>query len=112
MMSRWHSLVALAFLLFLGIQIVVPIVQLREERPAHFGWQMFSAYRHIPRYWIVLADGSTREIDITEHVGVRRLDADHHGHFPQYLRRRYPEAVAVRWQWPDSEEVEELQWPR
>jgi hypothetical protein len=98
--------------LFVALQIAVPVAQLRQPRPAHFGWQMFSGFRPIPTYWIVLADGSQREIDFHEHVAVRRLDANYHAVFPDYLRRTYPEAVAVRWQWPESAEVEEVRWNR
>jgi hypothetical protein len=98
--------------LFLAVQILVPIIQLGKTRPAHFGWQMFSDWRPIPTYWIVLADGSTREIDLHEHIAVRRLDADYHSVFPDYLLRTYSEALAVRWQWPDSAEVQEYRWPR
>jgi hypothetical protein len=101
---------ALAFVLILGTQLIVPIVQFPKERPTHFGWHMFCDYRPVPKYWIVSADGSAREIDLVEHVHVRRLDADYHPVMPQFLRETYPEAVAVRWQWPGTDEVEEWRW--
>ena len=104
--------VALGVALFLVVQIVVPLIQLGQPRPAHFGWQMFSGYPPFPTYWIVLADGSAREIDVHDHIGVRRLDADYHSVLPDYLRRTYPEAVAVRWRWPDAAEDEEYRWTR
>jgi hypothetical protein len=102
-----HGLVAGFFAAFLAVQIVVPCVQLTKTRPTQFGWHMFSAWRPIPQYWIVFGDGATQEIDVHEHIGVRRLDADHHREFPAYLCRTYPNAVAVRWQWPGSDEIEE-----
>lgn len=105
--ARVPGVVAGFFAAFLAVQVVVPCVQLTKSRPAQFGWHMFSAWRPSPRYWVVFGDGATQEIDIHEHIGVRRLDADYHREFPAYLCRAYPNAVAVRWQWPDSDEVEE-----
>ena len=101
---------AFVFVLILGTQLIIPIVQFPKERPTHFGWHMFCDFRPVPKYWIVHADGSAREIDLQEHVHVRRLDADYHPVMPQFLRETYPEAVAVRWQWPGSDEVEEWRW--
>ena len=103
---------AVFFVAFLLVQIVVPVVQLSKTRPAHFGWHMFSDWRPIPQYWVVFGDGSTLDINIHDHVGVRRLDADYHREFPAYLCRAYPDAVAVRWQWPDSEAIEERRCDR
>ncbi|MCI0685445.1 MAG: hypothetical protein L0Y71_25370 [Gemmataceae bacterium] len=104
--------VAVFVVLFLAVQILVPIVQLTRPLPTHFGWQMFSVDRPLPRYWVVLDDGTERDIDVYEHIGVRRLDADYHRAFPEYLCRTYPAAVAVRWQWPDRDEMEELRCSR
>lgn len=103
-----HRAAAVFFVVFVAVQVLVPIVQLAKTRPAHFGWQMFSDWRSIPQYWVVFGDGSTREIDVHEHIGVRRLDADYHREFPAYLCRTYADAVAVRWQWPGSDEIEEI----
>lgn len=102
-----HRLVAVFFVLFLALQIFVPAVQLSKPRPSHFGWQMFSGLRPIPRYWLVRADGSTQEVTVEEHTGVRRLDADYHRVFADFLLKNYADAIAVRWQWPGSEEVRE-----
>ena len=103
---------AVFFVLFLAVQIIVPIVQLTKPRPTHFGWQMFSALRSLPRYWVVLDDGSQRDINMYEHIGMQRLDADYHRALPEYLCRAYPTAVAVRWQWPDADDIEEFRCSR
>lgn len=108
----WRRAAAAFFVAFLAVQILAPIVQLTKPRPAHFGWQMFSDWRPIPQYWVVIGDGAQRAIDVHEHIGVRRLDADYHREFPAYLCRAYPQAVAVRWQWPGSDDIEELRCSR
>ena len=106
---RRRPVAVTVFLLILGTQLIGPIVQLPKERPTHFGWHMFCDWRPVPRYWIVRGDGSTREVDLLEHVPVRRLDAEYPTVRPQFLRETYPEAVAVRWQWPEGE-VEVGRW--
>jgi hypothetical protein len=105
-----RRLAAALFALILGAQLIVPVVQFPKERPTHFGWHMFCDWRPLPKYWIVHDDGSTREVDLQQHVEVRRLDADYHAVLPEFLRQTHPEAVAVRWQWPDHDEMEEWRW--
>ena len=56
--------------------------------------------------------GTAHEVDLLKHVHVRRLDGDYHSVMPRFLRETYPEAVAVRWRWPGSEEIEEWRWER
>lgn len=93
---------------FVAIQLVVPILQLAQSRPAHFGWQMFSGYRPIPCYWLVHADGAEVPVNIEEVLsGMWRLDADYRKVLPEFLLRRSPHAVAVRWQEQGSEIVHE-----
>ena len=108
--SPSNRVARVAFVLILATQLVVPVIQLPKPRLAHFGWHMFSDLPPFPTYWIVLADGSQQLIDVHEHIGVRRLDADYHSVLPDYLRRTYPQAVAVRWQRPGSNAVEERRW--
>ena len=97
------------FLLFLGVQLAVPAIQWSQpQRPAHFGWQMFSGYRAIPSYWLVHADGTEEKVNIEEMlVGMWRLDADYRRVLPDFLLRKSPHAVAVRWQEQGSDTVQE-----
>jgi hypothetical protein len=104
-MTLQQRTAAAFFVLMLAVQCILPVVQLPKERPAHFGWQMFSGFPPMPRYWIVRADGVEQAIDLRQHVGVQRLDADYHRFLPDYLLRAHPDAVAIRWQWPDTNTI-------
>src|SRR5262245_6116127 len=105
--QRRNRLILAFCIVFLLVQVIVPIMQLPQPRPSRFGWQMFSGYRHIPKYWTVTADGAQHDVNVEELVGVRRLDADYHPALLDHLLRHTPGVVAVRWQWPDSDVIED-----
>lgn len=97
-----------AFVLILLAQIVPPTVQLFKPKPQRFGWQMFSAFKPIPRYELIMADGQVVPIDLNQHVGAWRNEADYARYLPAHLQRAYPQARAIRVHWPDRPEAEEI----
>lgn len=84
--------------LYLGIQITVPAVQLfAPDRPARFGWQMFSGSR-LPWFSRVGPDGRKTPVSIEETreiVGVVRSEMDYERYVPPFLCLREPRAEAI-----------------
>jgi hypothetical protein len=62
---------------FLAVQLVVPTLALFERRPAHFGWQMYSALPRVPQAWVLGGDGTERPVDLTELFAVQRAEIDY-----------------------------------
>ncbi len=88
---------AVAFVtIYLLFQFSLPVVKLFEERPARFGWQMYSGYRTFPTVELVYRD-SVAPIDAESLVVRNRLDMDFAPHLTRHFCRRTPaEAVIVR----------------
>lgn len=61
-LSRPWSRVVILVLVLLGVQVVVAAAMLTTERPAPYGWQMYSAVPYNPPAWAV-TDGTRRSID-------------------------------------------------
>lgn len=100
--ARWAIAFATAYLL---IQISIPVVQLFEERPARFGWQMFSGVRTFPTVELVYQD-SLVSVDARALVVNNRSDVEFVPHLPRHFCERTPaEAVIVRSSRPMTERV-------
>ncbi len=91
---RWLRWLVLAVLL---VQIGVPLVQLLKPRPARFGWQMYATGRAHPQIALVLPDGQTVPVTISDHLAYLRRDAYLQPAMTPHLCRRYPAALAVRY---------------
>ena len=61
--SRIGIGVAIAVFVALVLQVVVAVAVFRAERPAPYGWQMYSAVPYSPRAWAV-TDGERERIDV------------------------------------------------
>ncbi|HET7521610.1 MAG TPA: hypothetical protein VFK61_08760 [Candidatus Limnocylindria bacterium] len=62
---------------FLGVQLLVPVVQLFGPRPQRFGWQMYSALPEVPRVFAIQADGVEREVDLARLFAVQRSEINY-----------------------------------
>ena len=69
---------------FLIVQVAVPVVALFGQRPARFGWHMYSALPPLPEVSIVHADGTEEPVDIGALFGVQRAEID----YADAVRRR------------------------
>lgn len=80
MTVRWSigtAAAALFVLLFLLIQLVVPIVALFGSRPGRLGWQMYSAMPSLPSAWTVSADGSLTRLHLADFFALQRAEIDY-----------------------------------
>jgi hypothetical protein len=83
-------------IVFLAIQIAVPLIQLVwAPRPARFGWQMYSVVSAAPHFELILRDGATRTLDIAPYVTSMRADVPIAHFLPPHLCALFPDAAAV-----------------
>ncbi len=67
--------IALFIAVFVGIQVLLPVVQLLTvPAPARFGWQMYSSSTAVPDVLIELRDGSTRAVQPADFLTSVRPD--------------------------------------
>lgn len=76
-MSVRRAAVTVFIAAFLAVQLVVPALALFGERPARFGWQMYSAFPGMPEAWVVQADGTERPVNLTEIFAAQRAEIDY-----------------------------------
>jgi len=75
--NRWtpRTAAAAAFaLLFLALQVGVPLVRLFGPRPARFGWQMYAATTPLPTLVGVRADGGRDTLAVGDYFAFLRSD--------------------------------------
>jgi len=85
-------------LAWLAVQAVLPLHQLATQDTGGkpFAWQMFARGGALPRFKVVLADGSEREVDWQRrYLGRLRSEVDFRRHVPPHLCRHERGAVAV-----------------
>lgn len=111
--SSWnrHTLAVAVFLaLFLTWQLVVPAAALFAQRPARFGWQMYSARPNLPQAWIVDAAGAETAVQVEQFFAQLRTEVD----FADALRAGLCDAsgaVAVKIIDPRGRKAEVLDCP-
>jgi hypothetical protein len=91
--------------LFLLIQIGVPLVRLRAPRPARFGWQMFSASPQRIRFSLLMQDGTTQPANLGKYVAQSRGEVNLEEALPRHLCRMVSDVVSVEITTPDSKRV-------
>jgi hypothetical protein len=92
-----HQQIALGvFVVFVTIQIAVPLVQLAGDRPERFGWQMFSGSGDLHDFEIITADGSVRAVETRDYVGYLRLEMEYADKLADHLCDLDAATVAVR----------------
>lgn len=90
---------AVFFLIFLGIQVTVPIWKLGSDaRPARYGWHMFSTFTVPVFYMAIASDGTVDTVYAQQHVARARPEIDFPRLLPQHLCAVLPgtETVIVR----------------
>lgn len=93
----FRRVAAIAFLLFLAFQVGIPAAQFNQPRPSRFGWQMYSGVRPVPRFWVVFANGESREVAVSEVLSHPRNDqTDYEKVIVPQLFQLHPDAVRVR----------------
>jgi hypothetical protein len=101
-----HAVAICFFLVFLAIQLAVPLVQLvTAPRPARFGWQMYSVVSAPPRFSLIMRDGAARPLDIGPYVTSMRADVPLTRFLPAHLCALFPDAAAVDYQMADGSQA-------
>ena len=88
--------------LFLAIQIAVPIVKLTSPRPARFGWQMWSARKKFPQFFLVKGDRKW-PANLSPYIAWSRGEMDFTSALPAHLCRVVPDIDAVEIRAPNTE---------
>ncbi len=96
MWTREKRVAAVFFVLFLAIQIIVPLYKLTEPRPARFGWQMYAGAKAPISATLTRLDGSNITVGLAPYFGQYRGDLDLIEALPPYFCRRYPGVKTVR----------------
>lgn len=81
--------------LFLVVQVAVPLWQLTQPRPARFGWQMYAGGAEASGFTAVRRDGSVAAVPLDEYIIRPRDDLDLLRYLPPAICARTG-AVAVR----------------
>jgi hypothetical protein len=100
---RWS---VLFFVLYLSVQIAVPVYRLVQPKPTRFGWQVFSAASVPSHVWIVSRDG-LQQISPASYVGNFRADLEWERYALPHLCRVRVEATAVRYVMPFDTAIRE-----
>lgn len=95
-MLRRPRLVIVVCAAILAVQLLIPLHQLGQPRPARWGWQMYSTIRPRSTFTVLLADGSAYAVDPRDYVPHIRTEIDLDPLLPAYLCRTVPGIVAVR----------------
>jgi hypothetical protein len=75
-------------ILYLVVQVAVPLWQLTRPRPARFGWQMYAGHAQASVFIAVGRDGSETRVPLDEYILRPRDDLD--------LLRYLPPAICAR----------------
>lgn len=80
---------------YLLLQILLPMWQLTQPRPARFGWQMYAGVSQPANFLAVYADGE-RPIDLSEYLVRTRGDVQTGTVIPPAVCQRHADVLAVR----------------
>ncbi len=79
---------------YLLVQLTIPVVMLTRPKPVALGWQMFSSSQPQPTFVVVAADGGEETVTVDQLAERIRPEADYRRWVPTFLCRE-PGAVAV-----------------
>jgi hypothetical protein len=99
------------FVVYLIVQVSLPVYRLWAPRPARFGWQMFSSSVYPVRVRLLRRDGSEEPLDPAAYVGNPRADLDYERFVPPHICKMRPDVAAVRFQLPGPAPLKEYQCP-
>jgi hypothetical protein len=80
MTARWDRrtrITAVLVALFVAWQLIVPAAMLFTQRPARFGWQMYSALPNLPRAWLLDAAGQETAVEVSPLFAKSRAEIDY-----------------------------------
>lgn len=80
----------------LALMVVLPVTALDEERPARFGWQMYSANKSVPQVTAIAADGSRTDLPFENLVARNRPEVDYAAPVAQFVCNTRPGTTAVQ----------------
>ena len=80
---------------FLVAFAVVPITALPQDRPARWGWQMYSGAKTAPVITVQMRDGSVEHPAMTDLIAHWRHEVDYREPVARLLCRRETDAVTV-----------------
>ena len=84
------------FVAFLVVQVVVPLVQLTQPRPARFGWQMYAGAKAPESVTLIRQDGSEKTYGMSFYLGSYRSDLDITEALPRFICQKQPHLKGVR----------------
>ena len=99
------------FVVYLIVQVGLPVYRLWAPRPARFGWQMFSASAFPVRVWLLRRDGSEEPLAPDAYVGNARGDLDYERFVLPHICKMRPDAVSVRFQLPGPSAAKDYPCP-
>jgi hypothetical protein len=103
--ESWNPKTILALIFcaaFLAIQIAVPIAKLASQRPARFGWHMWSARKKFPQFFLVKGE-TKRPADLSRYIAWSRGEMDFTDALPAHLCREIPDIDGVEIRMPDNQ---------
>lgn len=83
------------FATILTIQVAIPLVQLRAERPARFGWQMFSGVQPPIEFIVEHTDGTVDTVTAQDYMIKPRQEIDPFPYLPPHICDQVPTAATV-----------------
>jgi len=90
-------------IVFLFLQIAIPVYQLVAPKPSRFGWHMFAALPERPVLTLVFADGTETEIDdLNQFFGYPRGDIRMMEVLPDYLCETREKLTSIKIKYPDD----------
>jgi hypothetical protein len=107
-MTRRHVAILMAMALVLSLQFIVPMLQFPSPGANRWGWQMYS--RENPRPDIVahLSDGTTSQIQFSDHVYSVRAEMRLTDPVLRQLCERVPDAISFELLTPSTGELESM----
>lgn len=95
---RSRPLVVVAIVVFLVVQLSVPIIRFGDgDRAQRFAWQMFSTAEVAPAFVVHTSSGEAG-IDLDAYMARPRSDIDILGLMPAHLCATHPDADLITWQ--------------
>jgi hypothetical protein len=113
MTARWDRrtrITAALVVLFVAWQLLVPAAMLFTQRPARFGWQMYSALPDLPRAWLLDAAGRETPVELSPQFAEARAEIDYGAALRAGLCN-LPGTVAVKLWEPDEPSPELIECP-
>ena len=71
-----RTMLKVAIVLFVTVQLVLASAALLGPRPGRFGWQMYSGYVPVPAVWREDATGTLHQIDVERLIAYGRAEID------------------------------------